>query len=334
METFTISNGVLSARIADYGSTLVDLRLKDWPHPLVLGFESEADYVDANHYSGAVIGRFANRIGGGRAMIDGQPVQLSVNSDGNHLHGGAAGLARQYWTATEETSDSVSFTVTSPEGCEGYPGNCVFTVTYSVIPPAILQLDFEAVTDAPTLVNMCHHPYFNFAGSGEIGRHQLEIRADRFLWSGNGLLPNGEIRTVAGTPYDFTAQQFLNGPRPDPGYNNTYCLGSATRAKPALAARLSLEDGPAMELWTTQPGLHLYDAYKLPREMRGLEGRIYGPHQAICLEAQGWPDSPNHAHFPSALLRPGETYRQTTQYRFELGSGAGAMTDRMAAGKT
>jgi aldose 1-epimerase len=316
MTTYWIGNGVLSARIADYGATLVDLRLAGWVHPLVLGLECEVDYADSDHYAGAVIGRFANRIGGGRAVIDDKNLMLPTNSGGHHLHGGETGFSRQVWTVVSHDADQITMTLRSPDGHEGYPGNCDVTVIYAITAPATLTLSFSAVPDAKTLINICHHPYFNFAGSGPLTAHALKIAADHVLPSGDDLIPTGEKRNVADTQFDFREERQLDDGRPEPGYNNTYCLANHSRDEPQFAAELSLPGGPRMELWTTQPGLHLYDGYKLAENLRGLEGRQYGPRQGLCLEAQGWPDSPNHPHFPSAIVEGGQTYKQRTEYRF------------------
>lgn len=318
MTIYSIGNGALSATIADYGATLVDLRLDGWPHPLVLGFDREADYVEADHYAGAVIGRFANRIAGGHAVIGDQSVMLPANSGGHHLHGGQTGFARQAWSLVSHGADHLTLALRSPGGHEGYPGNCDVTATYRILAPARLALSFSAVSDAKTLINICHHPYFNFAGNGALDSHLLQIEADHFLPSGGDLVPTGERRPVAGTRYDFRKPRRLDATRPEPGFNNTYCLADHSRAAPVRAAALQLEAGPAMELWTTQPGLHLYDGYKLADDLVGLGGRRYGPRQGLCLEAQGWPDSPNQPHFPSAIVGPGQTYAQRTEYRFTL----------------
>ncbi|GLQ55411.1 aldose epimerase family protein [Devosia nitrariae] len=318
MQAVAIANDALSARIAPFGATLVDLRLSGWPEPLVLGFERHEDYAEADHYAGAVIGRFANRIRHGRAVLDGRPIRLSINGDGHHLHGGGTGAARQSWRLEEADVTRVVLTWLSPDGHEGYPGNCRVRAVYSVLPPATLRLELEATTDKPTFVNLCHHPYFNFSGRPDIFDHHLEIAATHYLVTGPNLIPTGEIRPVGSSPFNFRQLRALGANRPQPGFNNTYRLAEASRAHPTFAARLGLPGGPAMELWTTQPGLHLYDGYKLGSSLVGLGGRIYGPHAGLCLEAQNWPDSPNHGHFPSAVLCPGETYRQVTEYRFTL----------------
>jgi aldose 1-epimerase len=319
MHTLTISSGKLSASFITLGACLVDLRLVGYDRSLVLGFPSREDYAATDHYSGAVIGRYANRIRDGRAVIDGKPVQLSRNGGGHHLHGGETGLARQQWSIVEHERERLVLAARSADGHEGYPGNVAVTVTYEVAESATLRTHFAATTDAPTLINLCQHPYFNFTGRPTIDDHVLEIDASHYLPSSAELIPTGEIARVAGTPYDFLVPRAIGTNRPDPGFNNTYCLAPATRNEPRFAARLSAPRGPVMELWTTQPGLHLYDGYKLHHGLVGADGRRYGPGSGLCLEAQGWPDSPNHQSFPSTALRPNEKYAQLTEYRFAAG---------------
>ncbi len=317
IEAVEIANGTLSARILDYGATLAELRVAGWRHSIVLGLADIEAYRDADHYAGAIIGRFANRIAGGKAELPGRMLALPVSAEGNHLHGGATGFARQHWVVAEREENAVTLTLTSPDGHEGYPGTVAVVLRYSVL-GATLRIEISATTDAPTLVNLCHHPYFDLSGQGDVSGHQLGIAADAVLPAHPNLVPTGSILPVAGTVYDFTKVREIGTERPGPGFNNTYCLASTSATEPRFAARLAYPDGPTMELWTTQVGLHLYDGYKLRDSLVGLDGRRYGPGQGVCLEAQGWPDSPNHPHFPQALLVPGETYRQTTEYRLTL----------------
>ena len=314
MDTLLISNGRLTACVAPFGATLTDLRLAGWRHPLILGFERIEDYRDSDHQAGAIIGRHANRIANGRATDPG--LSLPRNGGAHHLHGGATGLGKQQWDVVAKSTDGATFRYESSDGHEGYPGNCTITVRYRIAPPATLVLEFEAMTDATTLVNLCHHPYFDLSGIGDIAGHRLMVAADAYLPSHADLIPTGEIAPVAGTPFDFREERAIRRDRPLPGFNNNYCLALSPRQQPGFAARLRYPQGPEMELWTTQTGMHLYDGYKLAEDLTGLDGRRYGPGTGLCLEAQNWPDSPNHPHFPSAILNPGEVYRQMTEYRF------------------
>jgi len=316
MHTLTIDNGRLSARLIPFGATLVDLRLAGWDRSLVLGFDRLEDYTLTNHYAGAIIGRHANRIYRGEVVLDGVSVQLPRNSGGNHLHGGETGIARQSWDMVEQTAQTVRMRCTSPDGHEGYPGNCQLTALYEIVGDATLRLTLEATTDKTTLVNLCQHPYFNFTGRPNIFDHVLEIDAGAYLPSDADLIPTGEVRKVRGTPFDFTTPHSVGTNRPDAGYNNNYCLVYASRSEPYFAARLTAPGGPVMELWTTQTGLHLYDGYKLAPNQKGSDDRLFGPNSGLCLEAQNWPDSPRHSGFPSAQLLAGDTYHQITEYRF------------------
>jgi aldose 1-epimerase len=318
MDTYLLHNEALSARVTPFGATLVDLRLAGWPHPLVLGFDRIEEYRDTDHYAGAVIGRHANRIAHGHVPLSQGVLALPRNGGDHHLHGGITGTARQTWQVIETSATSLTLQLVCPDGHEGYPGTCIISARYTIADPTTLTLELEASTDRETVVNLCHHPYFNFSGSGDISSHHLQIAADCYLPSGPDLVPSGEIAQVAQTSFDFRVARAVGRERPLPGFNNNFCLAASTRANPAFAARLSLPSGPAMEVWTTQTGLHLYDGYKLQPGQRGLEGRTYGPRQGLCLEAQNWPDSPNHPEFPSAILKPGQPYRQVTEYRFSL----------------
>jgi aldose 1-epimerase len=317
MQAIEIGNGTLSARVLDYGATLAELRMAGWPHSVLLGLADIEGYRDSDHYAGAIIGRFANRIAKGRARVAGRDLTLPLAAEGNHLHGGATGFSRQTWTVSERLPDAVTLTLASPDGHEGYPGNLAVRVRYSLA-GAALCMEMTATTDAPTLANLCHHPYFDLSGTGDVAGHSLQIAADAMLPAHADLVPTGEVRPVAGSAYDFRAERPIGRARLEPGYNNTYCLASEVAREPRFAARLAYPDGPVLEVWTTQVGLHLYDGYKLRDGLAGLDGRRYGPGQGLCLEAQGWPDSPNHPHFPQAVLMPGETYRQVTEYRLSI----------------
>lgn len=316
MQTYNLSNGRLSARLVPFGATLVDLRLSDWDRPLVLGFERLEDYSRTSHYAGAVIGRHANRIQDGRVEIGNEVLELPRNGEGHHLHGGETGLARQTWAVDAASNTRLQLSLVSPDGHEGYPGRCEFLVTYEIVPPATLRVTFVATTDRTTLINLCHHPYFNFTGKANIGDHLLEVAAQSYLVSDADLVPTGEIANVRETAFDFLKLRRLDSISLDPGINHNFCLATQTRKYPEFAAALTAPGAPKMQIWTTQPGLHVYDGYKLAVGLIGLAGRRYGPRSGVCLEAQNWPNSPRHRHFPSAILQPSDIYRQVTEYRF------------------
>ena len=318
MRSVVIANERLSALVITFGASLADLRL-DGRLPVVLGFDDLESYRDSRLYSGAVIGRHANRIGGARASVDGRALPLASNDGPHHLHGGPDGFARREWTIVSEEAGRVSLRLVSADGEEGYPGRLTVEATYEIVAPATLRLTLSAVTDCETLVNLCHHPYFNLMGDGDILGHTLTIAADSYLPSSEDLVPTGEISAVAGTRFDFrTPRRLADVGRSEMDlFNHNYCLADARRNSPQFAARLAAPNGVALDVWTTQTGLHFYEGYKIADPPRGIGGRRYEARHGLCLEAQNWPDSPNHPGFPSAVLRPGEVYRQVTEYRFD-----------------
>lgn len=316
MQAIDLSNGRLSAKIIPFGASLVDLRLDSWPHPLVLGFPRIEDYSQTSHYAGAIIGRHANRISGGRAKLAGQWLDLPRNGGNYHLHGGETGLARQIWHVDEISPKRVRLEVVSPSKHEGYPGTCKVSAIYEILAPATLRLTLHAETDQSTLVNLCHHPYFNFSGQSDIFDHVLSINAYSYLPTTLDGIPTGEIREVADSVFDFRKARPIGQNRIDPGFNHNFCLANQVRQDPEPAATLDVPGGPKMELWSTQCGLHFYDGYKLPSDLMTSDRRKSAPNMGICLEAQNWPDSPSHPNFPSAELHPLQTYRQVTDYRF------------------
>ncbi|ADZ72096.1 aldose epimerase family protein [Polymorphum gilvum] len=312
----------LEAKILTFGATVRDLRLGG--RPLVLGFDSLADYIAHGQHFGSIAGRCANRIAGGRFSLDGTDYQLSRNlPGGDHLHGGVTGFGTRVWTIKETRAESVLLGLVSPDGEEGYPGRVEVFCRYTLTQAGALVVELTGTTDRPTLLNLAHHSYFNLDESADILDHRLHIVADRYLPMSPAALPAGEVAEVAGTPFDFRNARpvrmlFDDGARVI--YDHNFCLADAPRAEPHLAAVLEgPRSGIAMDLWTTEPGLQLYDAYKLDLPYQGLDGRRYGPNAGLCLEPQRWPDSPNHPDFAGAVLRPGETYRQVTEFRFHPG---------------
>ena len=313
-----VSGGYLTVSVIPYGATMVDLRLAGVGHPLILGFRDLRSYaVHRQFYLGAVVGRHANRIAYGRTTLAGETLVFETNAPPHHSHGGSSGFSTQVWDVEDRTDSSVRLVLQSPDGAGGYPGELWVSATYRVFPPATLRLTLEVRTTRRTLVNLCHHPYFNLDGRCDIDQHQLQIAADAYLPCDENILPTGEVCAVAGTPFDFRAMRRLAETRAGRiEYNNTFCLVPRPDGTLFAAAHLRGSDGTTMELWTTQPGLHLYTGYKLHESGEGLEGRRMAPRAGICLEAQNWPDSPNRPAFPSAELAPGDLYRQVTEYRF------------------
>lgn len=316
-EGVVIANGSLSARIISFGATLADLRIVGHPFPLVLGYESTAAYRSHGQYFGAVIGRYANRIAGGRCTVGQEHLTLDRNDGPHHLHGGPKGFATRNWKVDSVGPRVVRLSLVEADGTSGYRGTLRASATYTLAEEGTLRLDLEASSDSTTPINMCHHPYFNFGGGGPIDEHMLAIHAEHYLPAQADLVPTGEIASVSGTNYDFRAPRTIQRPQArETPFNNTYC-----RPDPGPEywhAATLCHRGLSMTLHTDQPGVHFYDGYKIADSHPGLQGRRYGVRHGICLEAQGWPDSPNNTRFPTALLRPGEIYRRRTEYRFRL----------------
>jgi aldose 1-epimerase len=267
----------------------------------------------------------ANRIANARFTLDGKVYELASNFGKHHIHGGRAGFHKRLWQvhplAPQDDRSAVEFTYLSVDGEEGYPGNLELKVTYTLTDDNELRLDYEATTDKPTPVNVTNHSYFNLAGSGDVLDHVLEIAADRYTVADDNLIPTGEIAPVANTPLDFTEPTTIGAridalrPRPN-GYDHNYVLHE-TDGQLAFAARAAEPTtGRVMEAWTTEPGMQLYTANSFNGRMTGTGGVVYPRHAGFCLETQHYPDSINQPEFPSVVLRPGETFRSTTSFRF------------------
>jgi len=326
--TLTNRNGLV-ARVMTYGALLTELRVPDRDGNLgdvVLGFDSLDGYLAGHPYFGATVGRVANRIAKGQFELEGKKYQLATNNGPNHLHGGNVGLDKKVWEARETmTKDgpAVMFHYLSPDGEENYPGNLDIHVTYTLTNRDELRIDYVATTDRATPVNLTNHSYFNLsgAGKGDILDHILMINADHFTPVDDTLIPTGEIQPVKGTVMDFTTPTAI-GARIDrvggnpTGYDHNYCLNQKDGSL-ALAARVkSPRSGRIMEIYTTQPGVQFYSGNFLDGTVKGKGGIAYQKHYGFCLETQHYPDSVNHKNFPTVILRPGQTFRQTTVHKF------------------
>lgn len=318
----TINGGGLTASILSWGASLQDLRLAGHDEPLVLGFSAFADYLQHSPYFGATPGRYANRIAHGRFTLDGLDHQLDRNEGGlHHLHGGREGIGKRIWRIADHGDNHVRLEIDDPDGQMGYPGNCRIACTYRLGADGILSMVHEAETDQPTLCNMAHHSYFNLDGRPDVLDHEIRIAADHYLPVDDKLIPTGEVRPVAGTPFDFRKQRAI---RHDADgrqciYDHNFCLSDARVEKRPVAQVSSPFSGVKMDVWTSEPGLQFYAGHKVETPVPGLDGKAYGAFAGLCLEAQIWPDSPNHNGFPSAVLRPGEKLLQETDYRFSRG---------------
>ena len=324
IDQVTLSGGGLTAKVLTWGAVLQDLRLASHAEPLVLGLASLEHYTNHSPHMGAMAGRFANRIGGGVFKIAGTQYQLDLNEqDITHLHGGAAGFGQRPWRLLDHGSDFVTLALFSDANESGYPGAVNAQVTYRLQDGGVFAIEASAETTAPTLVNLAHHSYFNLDGGPDCRNHLIEIDADAFTPLDANSVPTGEVDPVQGTPYDLRTLTSIGSGAIT--YDINYCLAAMPRRIPDFAAMVvSPKSGVTMEMWTTEPGVQFYDASKMRMSVPGLDGKTYGPHAGFCLEAQRWPDAPNHRHFPSATLLPGEIYRQVTEYRFsKAGGGAG-----------
>ena len=307
--------------ITNYGGAVVSLQTPDRSGSfgdIVLGFDTLAEYAGNPRFFGALIGRYANRIAGGRFSLDGVEYQLTQNNGVNHLHGGR-GFDKRVWTVTDQADRSVvslRLEYLSRDGEEGYPGNLRANVVYRLAGNQ-LEIYYEALTDRATIVNLTNHSYFNLAGQGTILDHELTLYADGFTPVNEELIPTGEIEPVENTPWDFRRGKAIGQDLAAAGgYDHNFVLNDYHgRLRPAarLYERVS---GRVLEILTTQPGIQFYSGNFLDGSFAGKGGVVYNKYAGLCLEPQHFPDSPNHPNFPSTILRPGEVYWQVSVYRF------------------
>jgi aldose 1-epimerase len=334
VELFTLGNTAgMQLSVMSYGATIVSLRVPDREGNLddiVLGFDSLEGYRDHSHYFGAIVGRYANRIGRGRFELDGKRYRLPINDEPHHLHGGTRGFDRVVWECEpfrETRGDGLALRHSSPDGDQGYPGTLGVEVRYLLTRSNQLEVEYRATADKPTPVNLTQHSYFNLAGAGagDILGHQLTIDADAYTPVDCTLIPTGRIVPVADTPFDFRTPVAI-GARigdPDPqleytrGYDHNFVLRREGPG-PMRAARVSEPvTGRTLAVFTTEPGLQFYSGNQLDG-VAGRGGRSYGPHAGFCLETQHFPDSPNQPGFPSTILRPGTRYQSRTVFAFGI----------------
>jgi aldose 1-epimerase len=322
----------MTVAVLTYGGIIQTLEVPDRdgvPANVVLGLATLDDYVAGNRpYLGALIGRYANRIAAGAFTLDGRTWRLPVNNPPNSLHGGTEGFDKRVWHATG-TGDGVELAYTSPDGEMGYPGTLEVRARYTLTADNQLRIDYQATTDAPTVVNLTNHSYLNLAGeaAGTIEGHRLQLNAGRYTPTDATNIPTGELAPVAGTPFDFTTAQAV-GERIDDddeqlrfglGYDHNYVLDRPAGSEGTLVLAARVEDpgsGRVLEVETTEPGIQLYSGNQLDGSLTGTGGVAYGPRSGLCLETQHFPDSPNQPGFPSTVLRPGEVHRSATVYRF------------------
>ncbi|MGO8746471.1 MAG: aldose epimerase family protein [Thermoguttaceae bacterium] len=324
IELYTLSSSVMKVQVMTFGATLVGVEVPDRNghfDNVTLHMDSLEQYLAGHPCFGSLCGRYANRIAKGQFILDGVAYALATNNGPNHLHGGRIGFDKVVWKAEpveSEDSAAVRLTYVSADGEEGYPGAVTVTVTYTVTEESQLKIEYSATTDKATVLNLTNHAYWNLSGGETILDHELLINADRYLPVDATQIPLGEIKPVKGTPMDFTVphaigSRFAEVPG---GYDHCYVLNNSQPGKLALAARAAhAASGRVMEVYTTEPGVQLYTANGT-HVSKG--NKSYGPQSGFCLECQHFPDSPNRAEFPTTLLRPGQTYRQTTVHKFSV----------------
>jgi aldose 1-epimerase len=317
----------MEADIMDFGGRVIAVRAPDHtgePDDVILGLEHQEEYLHDQVFLGALVGRYANRIARGSLVLNGREHEPALNNGAHTLHGGPEGFHRQVWQA-RATSTTLHLSYLSPDGQQGFPGTLVVEVTYTLTDNS-LHIAYSAVCDADTVINLSSHCYFNLAGraSASILAHRLQIHADEYLAVDAGLIPTGELRRVAGTPFDFRQPRALGQNIGDDdeqvrlarGYDHTYALRGWDGSMRLAASLLDPLTGRYMEVLTTEPGLHLYSGNYLDGSARGRGGLPLRAHSGLCLETQHYPDSPNHPHFPTTVLKAGQRFASASEYRF------------------
>ena len=335
VSVFTLSNpGQMQLRVMEYGATILSIRVPDRAGKLnnvTLGFDSLADYLTSPRYFGAVVGRYGNRIAGGRMLVEGKVYELARNNGPNHLHGGARGFDKVVWRGEPfRRRDTVGVVLryTSPDGEEGYPGTLKASVRYTLTPSNELIVDYEANTDAPTHVNLTQHTFFNLAGAGsrDVLDHELMLNASQFTPVDSTWIPTGELKAVAGTPFDFRTPAPIGSRinvqdpqlRQGNGYNHNFVLDRKGAGLVHAAHVREATTGRTLDVFTTEPGIQFFTGNSLDGTAVGKGGRAYHRHYGFCLETQHFPDSPNRPDFPSTLVRPGTPYQTQTVFKFGI----------------
>ncbi|MGE4489256.1 MAG: aldose epimerase family protein [Kiritimatiellales bacterium] len=336
IKSYTLKNrSGMVVQLTNYGATITSIQVPDRDGvsgDVVFGYHRVEDYVNAfdRTYCGAVVGRYGNRIANGKFTLDGEEYTLAANNGVNHLHGGLMGFDKVIWTADVPGKNQVRFSYLAKDGEEGYPGNLSVQVTYTLTDDNSLQIAYQASTDKATPVNLTNHTYFNLAGEGSptILNHELMLNAASFTPVDSGLIPTGEIRPVAGTPFDFQTPRAI-GRDVDAdneqlkfgmGYDHNWVLNKGAGGVTLAATVYEPKSGRFMEVLTDQPGIQFYCGNFLRGTQIGKSGRPYLHRSGLCLETQHFPNSPNRPAFPSTILRPGETYKTSTAYRFSIRS--------------
>ena len=323
------ANG-MSAQVMNYGATLTSVKVADNTgriSEVTLGFDSLQGYIDHPRL-GSIVGRYGNRIGGGKFTLNGQTYELAVNNGPNHLHGGKEGFDKKIWKAEPfvgKEGEAVKFTYVSPDGEENYPGELTVSVTYTLRPDNSLKIDYRAVTTKPTVLNLTNHAYFNLedGGSSDVLDHVIKINATHYTPIDENKIPTGELAPVEGTPLDFRRPQAIGARLHDAhpqlliagGYDHNFAVEGG--GMKLVATVFEPQSGRVLNVVSDQPGVQFYTA-NFMNGFKGRNGALYQPFHGFCLETQHYPDSPNHDHFPSTVLNPGETFQSTTLYKFTV----------------
>jgi aldose 1-epimerase len=333
VELFTLTSpGGASVDLLNYGATIARVMVPDINGKLgdvTLGFDDIAGWQSKdNPYFGATIGRVANRIANGSYKIDGREYHCAKNNGPNSLHGGLVGYDKRIWSAREVSAtdgQAVQFTLTDPDGTEGFPGTVQITVTYTFTTDNSLRIEYTATTDKTTPMNLTNHCYWNLKDAGATGIHGhiLKLHANHYTPVNAQLIPTGQIAPVKGTPIDFTTAkpigQDLKAMGGDPaGYDHNLVLNSTTGALAKAAEVYESTTGRVLEIWTTERGMQFYTSNFLTGNFKGKSGICYPQHAAFCFETQAFPDAVNQPNFPSCLLKPGQKYHQITEHRFSV----------------
>ena len=321
----------MEVHIMNYGAIITKIIVPDKNEVMedvVLGFENVADYIKDSPYIGAIVGRYGNRIAGGKFSLDGKSYTLAAQNNGQHLHGGLKGFDKKVWKTIGKKDGSITLSYLSVDGEEGFPGNLEIQVTYTLNEDNAISMDYIAKTDQATVLNICNHSYFNLSGNAkrDVLDHVIQLNAPHFIPVDKVLIPTGEVKSVKGGPFDFTSpkkigldinaadEQIAFGS----GYDHCYAFDKAPGAYGKIARVEDPISGRIMEVFTTEPGVQFYTGNHLNGRLTGKNGATYSKRSGFCLETQHYPDSPNKPNFPSTVLRPGETYTSKTVYQFSV----------------
>ena len=325
----TLQAGDIEAKITNYGCIIESIKVPDRngeKTDVVLGFDKLEDYIRYGSHFGCVVGRYANRISNARFILNGIEYKLSANNGRNSLHGGARGFDKRLWKINNVDSSKVNLSYLSRDGEEGYPGNLHVSLEYSLTPNGELALNYQAKTDKTTIINLTNHSYFNLAGSGDILDHVASINADYYTTADTELIPTGEVCAVGGTPMDLRKPVLIRDRISEPfdqlkyggGFDTNYIIKRTSGTIIPAASVYHPASGRFMEVYSTEPGIQFYTGNQLKGKHIGKGGIAYEKNAGLCVETQHFPDSPNHPTFPNTILRPEETYSQSTIYKFTV----------------